>query len=103
MRVISKKTMVNFYAIHSTSKASLEAFHQELKKAKWSKHSELKERYPSADLIAGNRYVFNIKGNDFRLVAEINFKKQLAFIIWIGTHAEYTKLDVKKVNYVKSD
>ncbi|WP_366937073.1 type II toxin-antitoxin system HigB family toxin [uncultured Spirosoma sp.] len=59
--------------------------------------------YSTADVITGKRFVFNIKGNSYRLVADIEFKKKLVFIVWVGTHAEYDKIDVKTVSYVKSD
>jgi mRNA interferase HigB len=103
MRIIAKKTIVFFYNVHSTSKASLEAFYNEVLAANWEKPNDVIAAYPSADVITGKRYVFNIKGNSYRLIADIEFKKKLVFIVWIGTHAEYDKIDVKTVNYVKSD
>lgn len=103
MRIISKKTIVSFYRIYSTSKASLEAFKKEVELAGWEKPSDVIAAYPSADVITGKRFVFNIKGNSYRLVADIEFKKKLFFVVWIGTHAEYDKIDVKTVTYVKSD
>ena len=103
MRLIAKKTLVNFYAIYATSKASLQAFYKEVEAADWNKPSDVIQDYPSADVITGKRFVFNIKGNSYRLVADIEFKKKLVFIVWIGTHAEYDKIDVKTVNYVKSN
>lgn len=103
MRLIAKKTIVNFYTSHSTSKASLEAFSKEVEGANWEKPNDVISAYPSADVITGKRFVFNIKGNSYRLVADIEFKKKLLFIVWIGTHAEYDKIDVKTVVYVKSN
>ena len=103
MRVIAKKTIVTFYTVHSTAKASLEAFYKEIEVADWNKPNDVIEAYPSADVITGKRFVFNIKGNSYRLVADIEFKKKLIFIVWIGTHAQYDKIDVKTVRYGKSD
>ena len=103
MRLIAKKTIVNFYTGHSTAKGSLEAFAEEVKAANWEKPSDIIEAYPSADVITGKRFVFNIKGNTYRLIADVEFKKKLFFIVWIGTHAEYNKIDVKTIQYVKSD
>jgi mRNA interferase HigB len=103
MRLITKKTIVSFYTTHSTSKASLQAFYKEVEAADWQKPSDIIKDYPSADVITGKRFVFNIKGNAYRLIADIEFKKKLVFIVWIGTHAEYDKIDVKTVTYVKSD
>lgn len=103
MHVVSKKAIVNFYSQHSTSKSSLQAFYKELEAANWEKPSDVIADYPTADVITGKRFVFNIKGNNYRLVADIEFKKKLVFIVWIGTHAEYNKIDVKTVKYAKSD
>lgn len=103
MRLITKKTFVSFYSTHATAKASLEAFSKEVKAAEWEKPSDVIEAYPSADVITGKRFVFNIKGNSYRLVVDIEFRLKLVFIVWIGTHAEYDKIDVTKVNYVKSN
>jgi mRNA interferase HigB len=103
MRVIAKKTIVSFYNVYSTSKASLEAFYNEVSAANWEKPSDVIAAYPSADVITGKRFVFNIKGNNYRLIADIEFKKKLVFIVWIGTHADYNKIDVKTVTYAKSD
>ncbi|MDB5240459.1 MAG: toxin RelE [Spirosoma sp.] len=103
MRVISKKTLVSFYNIYTTSKSSLQSFYKEVEATDWEKPSDIIAAYPSADVITGKRFVFNIKGNSYRLVADVEFKKKLVFIVWIGTHAEYSKIDVKTVKYVKSD
>lgn len=103
MRLIAKKIIVNFYTGYSTAKGSLEAFSEEVKAADWQKPSDVIAAYPSADVITGKRFVFNIKGNSYRLVADIEFRLRQMYIVWIGTHAEYSKLDVKTVSYVKSD
>ncbi|GAB4042049.1 type II toxin-antitoxin system HigB family toxin [Spirosoma jeollabukense] len=103
MRLITRKYIINFYKTYSTSKSSLEAFVAEVESANWEKPSDVIAAYPSADVITGKRFVFNIKGNSYRLVADIEFKKKLVFIVWIGTHAEYDKIDVKTVKYAKSD
>ena len=103
MRLIARKTIVNFYNIHSTAQTRLEAFAKEVQAADWEKPSDVMEDYPSADVITGKRFVFNIKGNSFRLVADIEFKLKQVYIVWIGTHAEYDKIDVTTVRYVKSD
>ena len=103
MRVIAKKTLVNFYIIHSSSKASLEAWYNETVDSDWSKPGDVIEVYPLADVITGKRFVFNIKGNQYRLVVDIEVKLKLVFIVWIGTHAIYNKINVKEINYVKNN
>ena len=103
MRVLAKKSIVSFYEKNPTSKSSLEAFYNDIKAINWTKPNDVIDRYPTADVITSKRFVFNIKGNSFRLVADIEFTKQIIFIVWIGTHAEYNKVDVKTVEYVKSN
>jgi mRNA interferase HigB len=103
MRLIAKKAIVSFYNTHATAKASLQAYYTEVETADWDKPSDVIEAYPSADVITGRRFVFNIKGHSYRLVADIEFKKKLVFVVWIGTHAQYSKIDGKTINYVKSD
>lgn len=103
MRLIAKKTVVNFYEQRANSKASLAAFMNEVRRADWKKAGDVIENFPTVDVIAGKRFVFNIKGNHYRLVADIEFIKGIVFVVWLGTHAEYDKIDVKAVNYVKSN
>ena len=103
MRLIAKKTLVNFYTTHANARGSLEAFAEEVKTANWQKPSDVIAAFPTADVITGKRFVFNIKGNTYRLVADIEFKISQLYIVWIGTHAEYDKVDVKTISYVKSN
>lgn len=103
MRIIAKKILVNFYKLHASSKASLEAWYNEIVDSEWNKPGDVIELFPSADVITGKRFVFNIKGNQYRLVADIEFKLKLVFIVWIGTHAMYNKINVKEINYVKNN
>ena len=103
MRVLSKKYVVNFYNKHPTSKSSLEAFLSELKSNTWEKPNDVIGHYPTADLITSKRFVFNIKGNTFRLVADIDFTHKIVFIVWIGTHANYDKINVRTIEHDKSD
>lgn len=102
MRVIAKKTLVKFYTNHSTSKSSLEAWYLEASDADWSKPEDVIKDYPTADVITGKRFVFNIKGNHYRLVADIEFKLKLVFVVWVGTHAAYNKINVKEIHHVKN-
>ncbi len=97
MRVISKKTLRQFWEEHADAEGPLKAWHQEMSKAEWPDWIAMKERYPSADAVGDNRYVFNIKGNDYRLVALIRFEFQTAYIKFVGTHSEYDRVDVREV------
>jgi len=82
-------------------KAATDAWFHEAKTATWANMAEIKALYRTASPVTANRVVFNIKGNDYRLVVEINFRKRIVWIKWFGTHADYDRLNVKEVQYVK--
>ena len=88
---------VGYYEKHASSKVALEDWYQNVNKAKWMNLNQLKNDFLSADYVGNNRVVFNIKGNDFRLVAIIIYISQKVYIIWIGTHSEYDKINAKGV------
>jgi mRNA interferase HigB len=75
----------------------LEAWFAEAKVARWSSMAALKRQYANASVISSERVVFNIKGNDYRLVAAIDFEKGILWIKWLGTHADYDQIDAKTV------
>jgi mRNA interferase HigB len=77
----------------------LDAWFNEAKKARWSGMAQVKRSYATASLVSADRAVFNIKGNDYRLVAAIDFEKSIVWIKWVGTHNDYNKLDVKGVKH----
>ena len=93
MRVIARRTLRDFHDQHADSKAALEAWYHEAAAAIWKAPQEIKTRYPSADILPGNRVVFNIKGNTYRLIVKIHYNTGIVFIRFIGTHAEYDKID----------
>lgn len=97
MRTVSKKKIVDFYTQNASSKTALEEWYKNVSKANWDNLNELKAKHPSADYVGNNRIVFNIKGNDYRLVSIVIYVSKKIYIRWIGTHAEYDKLDVKTV------
>jgi len=97
MRVVSRKKVVDYYNKHSTSKVALEDWYKKVNKAKWVNLNQLKNDFLSADYVGNNRVVFNIKGNNFRLVAIIIYVSQKVYVRWIGTHAEYNKITAKEV------
>lgn len=82
-------------------KKHLDAWFAEVEKAAWKDPAELKAQFGSASVVSGLRVVFNIKGNDYRLVVAINFHYQILLIIWLGTHKEYDEIDVAKITYQK--
>jgi mRNA interferase HigB len=69
--------------------------------AEWQNSAELKRHFRSASIISSDRVVFNIKGNDYRLVVSINYQHQIVFIKWLGTHGEYDKIDVATIEHDK--
>ena len=97
LRVIARKTLRDFYAKHTDSRTSLEAWFHEALAARWQGPQEIKNRYPSADILPGNRMVFNIKGNRYRLIVKIHYNTGIVFIRFIGTHADYDKIDASTI------
>jgi len=97
VRVISRKTLREFWKKHSTCEQQLKAWYQEAEKATWANHNALKREYPSASILENDRVVFNIKGNHYRLIIKINYKYQILWIRFLGTHAEYDKIDATKI------
>jgi len=80
-------------------KAHLDAWYAEAAKAEWKSSAELKGQYRSASIVSAERVVFNIKGNDYRLVVAINYHYQVLLIKWLGTHKEYDHIDAERVEY----
>ena len=97
MRIISRKALKEFWLQHADCEQQLKSWFQEANKASWKSPSEIKAEYPSASIIAGNRIVFNIKGNNYRLIVKINYDYQMIFIRFVGTHAEYDKINAETV------
>jgi mRNA interferase HigB len=83
----------------SAAKAALDALFDEVRRARWSSTSDVKRSYATASIVSADRIVFNIKGNDYRLVIAVDFEKSIVWIKWIGTHKDYDKIDVKEVQH----
>ena len=97
MRVISLKTLREFYRKHPDSEQKLKAWYKEAEHALWKSPQKIKKNYPNASIISDNRVVFNIKGNNYRLVVKFNYKYGWAWIRFIGTHSEYDKINAEKI------
>ncbi len=108
MRVIARRTLLQFVATrkgrkdYAALKAATDAWFHETKKASWANMAQIKALYRTASPVTAKRVVFNVKGNDYRLVVEINFRKQIVWIKWFGTHADYDRINVKEVQYDKN-
>ena len=105
MRIIARRTLRQFVGSLSASKdrlavkAALDAWFDEASKANWKNTTDVKRRYATASIISAERIVFNIKGNDYRLVVAVDFEKAIVWIKWIGPHKAYDKIDVTKVQH----
>lgn len=97
MRVFARKTLREFWTTHSDSEDALKAWFSEAKGSQWESPSDIKNKYPQASILSDNRVVFNIKGNNYRLVVKINYDYGQVFIRFVGTHAEYDKIDATTI------
>ena len=96
-RVISKPKLRNFWEQYPDSEIPLKTWFKTAQKAEWNKPNDVKLDYPSASIIKGDRMVFNIRGNNYRLIVKIDYKNQWVLIRFIGTHAEYDKIDASTI------
>ena len=97
MRVIVKKILREFWNKHPDCEQQLKAWYREAENAEWRTPANIKKDYPSASILQNNRIVFNIKGNNYRLVVRINYYYQMVGIRFIGAHAQYDKIDANKI------
>lgn len=101
MVIISKATIRDFYKKHPDSEIALLRWYEDAKASSWKNFAELKKTFNSVDAVGNDRYVFNIMGNHYRLVAIIIFKVRTIFIQFIGTHNEYDKLNATNTTFKK--
>lgn len=91
MKVLGKDKLKQFYEKHTNSKSALIAWLRDACDSSWSSPQDIKNRYRSADFLSKNRIIFNIKGNNYRLVIQVRYQNGIVAILWVGTHAEYSK------------
>ncbi|MBI4526215.1 MAG: type II toxin-antitoxin system HigB family toxin [Deltaproteobacteria bacterium] len=96
MRIIAKKTLREFWLLNPDAEEPVLAWYREVEKEDWAKPSQVKDKYRSASFV-GDRVVFNIKGNDYRLVVKINYPYRVVYVRLVGTHKEYDEIDVEEV------
>jgi mRNA interferase HigB len=102
VRVIARRTLTRFVESlkgQRAVKAALDAWFHEVQRARWRNSAEVKHSYATASVVSADRVVFIIKGNDYRLVTAIDYVRQIVFIKWIGTHADYDRIDARRVQY----
>lgn len=91
MRLLGVILLEEFKERHATARGSLDAWRKEVEQAEWRTPQDIKRHYRTADFLAGNRVIFNIKGNSYRLVVQVQYRNGIVKVEWIGTHAEYDK------------
>lgn len=96
-RIIAKSTLRKFWEKYSDSEQYLKTWYDTASHANWKSPNDIKETYTNASILKNSRVVFNIKGNSYRLVVRFNYEKQWAFIRFIGTHADYDKIDADNI------
>ena len=99
MRIIAKKTLAKYWEKEPLAKSSLEQWYKSVEKAQWSNPNDLKAQFGNASIIDNTRVIFNIHGNKYRLIVDIEYRYYAVFIAWIGTHSEYNKIDAHNVQY----
>ncbi len=105
MRIIARRTLREFVAEREghkdqpALKASLDAWFAEVSRATWFSTADVKRLYATASIVSADRIVFNIKGNDYRLIVAVDFEKAIVWIKWVGSHKEYDRIDAKDVRH----
>ncbi len=99
MRIIAKSTLRAFYeqVNYADSKSALKAWHHEVSKLQWSNPNDIKAQYRSASVVGGNKIVFNICGNKYRLIVSVNYDAGIVFVKFIGTHNAYDKVNIEEL------
>lgn len=97
MRLLTLKTIRLFWEKHADAESSLRAWVKRVRRAEWNSFNDVKKTFGSADVLPGNREVFNIKGNHYRIVVTVHYNTGFVFVRFIGTHAEYDKIDAETI------
>jgi mRNA interferase HigB len=103
MRIIAVNTIKQYWKKYPDCEQALKSWIQEAERVSWNSPNALKAQFGSASIITGKRIVFNINGNRYRLIVDIEFRLQIIFIVWFGSHEEYDLIDSKTIGYVKTD
>jgi len=101
VRVIAQRTLRAFWEKHPKAEQPLRSWLQEMKIRKFRKPSDVRGQYRSADFVGDDRVIFNIGGNKYRLVVHMSYRRQIAFIKFIGTHKQYDRIDAATVGITK--
>ena len=97
MRIITKRTLRDFWESHPNAEEPLLSWYRTVLHKDWDTPAKVKARFPKASIVGNNRAVFNIKGNDYRLIVAINYPYRFVYVRFVGTHAEYDRIDAREV------
>lgn len=97
MRIIAKRTLRIYWEKQPRAEQPLKAWHAVARKADWSSPADVKAMYGNASIIAGDRMVFNIGGNRYRLIVRFDYPRRIGFVRFVGTHEEYDRIDASQV------
>lgn len=97
MRIISRNTLIQYWEKFPDVEQPLKSWFEEVRIASGTSPNELKRQYRNASIISDKRVVFNFKGNSYRLIVDVEYKLGIVFIVWLGTHKEYDKINIKEI------
>jgi len=99
MKILVRRTILYYIKKYPMAETQLLIWYSEFSRLTFNNFNELKQVYGNASIVSNERVVFNIKGNDYRLVVSINFLQTACYVIWFGTHNEYDKINVEAVAF----
>ncbi|SEK28543.1 type II toxin-antitoxin system HigB family toxin [Parapedobacter koreensis] len=102
MRVIAVKKLKEYWEEYPQAEQALLSWYEEAGVAAWDNPNELKAQYRNASVLTDKQVVFNIHGNTYRLLVDIEYRLKIVFVVWFDTHKEYDKVDAKTVSHVKA-
>lgn len=97
MHLVSIQVLRNFWKLHPDAERPLRAWYEVVTQAQWRTPAEIKAEFATASFLGNNRVVFNIKGNDYRLIVIVEYRKGRMFVRFVGTHAEYDRIDAERI------
>ena len=97
MRVIAISTLKKFWEKHPDAQLSLQEWYVKVNHVSWSSFADMRKDFNSADYVGNQRYVFNVRGNRYRIVAAVKFTPKVVYIRFVGTHEEYVKINVATI------
>jgi mRNA interferase HigB len=97
MRILSRKTLRDFWEKHPDSRQPLQAWYDDVKQAGWKSPADIQNTYRNAGFLSGDRVIFNIKGNRYRLIVAVRYAHSVVYIRFVGTHEQYDRVDPETI------